>query len=142
MLKYKITKTSLLRHVCNDACNNYYYEIKARLYVSETHFYRVAFVISFDAFDVQDYFEKDCYTKQDLKIYKDEIAHAFCCDLTAYDESEITQVYDICNKTINGFNQLSWLFYILKRRYCDASPNVANGGCKPSSKTEQGGIYD
>ena len=72
-----ITHKSLLSYVNNMACTNYYYLVNGRIYnknyikgLKDSKKYKLfKFVLFFDAFDVQEYFEKDYYTKENLEEY-------------------------------------------------------------------------
>lgn len=108
---FKITKIKSLKEVNNDMVHNYYYLVYGRLYNNEHTMYRkFKFVLFFDIFDVQEYFEKDAILKTDIKDYLDSYALSTCLsyelneDGTYYDKDKLKEFYDFCNNTINNYN--------------------------------------
>lgn len=108
IMETRITKRTLLREVCNDKVHNYYYLINGRLYnADKTRYRRFKFILFFDAFDVQDFADKDSYTQQDIRELVDELAVAFVSSATyniTYDNCK--QFYADCNTTINSYNRM------------------------------------
>ncbi len=108
MSNYEITKLQKIKEVCNDMVHNFYYIAYFRLYSNDKkHYKKGKFIVWFDAFDVQEYFEKDFFTKEDVKQYASEIA---CNDLESFYKSyeDTTSLLHFCNDTIEDFNSICW----------------------------------
>ena len=106
MVDYEITKTKKLLEVNNSMCHNYYYLIYGRMINEEkTRMRKFKYVLWFDIFDLQEYYEKDFITKQDIKNYVNELS----CSPLEYindfnDEKNIKDFYKYCNETIQHYN--------------------------------------
>lgn len=104
MENMEITKINRLLEVRNDMVHNYYYLVYGRLYNEDKTMYKkFRFVIMFDAFDVQEYFDRDFFTKEDLKQFAKDYAYNFIdCNYSGYES--FTNFVKECNKTIDEYN--------------------------------------
>lgn len=104
MENMEITKISRLLEVNNDMVHNYYYLVNGRLYNEKRTMYkRFKFVIWFDAFDVQEYFDREFFTKEDIREYAKDYAYNFIdSNYSGYDSFE--NFIKECNKTIDEYN--------------------------------------
>ena len=110
---FKITKIKKLYEANNDITHNYYYVVYGRLYNNEHTMYRkFKFVLWFDIFDVQEYFEKDVITKEDIRLFIEDYAFNTCLSYLNYDENvyydkdKVKEFYEFCNETIKNYNRI------------------------------------
>lgn len=109
MVDFEITRKTKLKEINNDMCHNYYYLIQGRMYNDKkekaTKYKKFKWVEFFDIIDLQEYFEKDYITEQDIKDYLNDRE---CIDLTLIndynDTKHINDFYKYCNDTINDYN--------------------------------------
>lgn len=108
-MENKITKITKLLEVNNDMVHNYYYLVHGRLIDNKNKKYlKYKFVMLFDIFDVQEYFEKDIITKDDIKEYKNILSF----DYIPYnikdinDKEHIKEFLKECNSTIDNYNKI------------------------------------
>lgn len=112
MVDYKITKVHKLYEVNNEKCHNYYYLIYGRIYNKEkTKYRKFKFVVWFDIFDLQEYFEKDIIYKEDIKNYVDDLifstVYSYLHNMKNYDnEKGLKEFYNYCNETIINYNNI------------------------------------
>lgn len=104
----ELTTHKKIREVSNDKCHNYYYVQYGRIYNAEHKQYRkFKFVVWFDIFDVQEYFEKDIVTIKDIAECAGEFAwsayEANADLIRSYDNCDV--FYDWCNETIENYNK-------------------------------------
>lgn len=107
-MKNKVTKIIKLKEVNNDMCHNYYYLVHGRLIDKETKIYlKYKFIMWFDVFDVQEYFNKDIITNSDVKQYKEDLSYSYLShnikDIN--DKEHIKEFLQDCNKTIDAYNR-------------------------------------
>ena len=105
MFDFKITKIQKLKEVNCDMCHNFYFLVHFRMYNSDnTRQKKGKFVVCFDAFDVQEYFEQDYYTIDNVKTLACEFAYA---NLEAYYKSydNTEELYEFCKQTIQDYNE-------------------------------------
>lgn len=108
MVNIKITKRQQLLEVNNDMCHNYYYLIYGKFYNEDkTRYRKFKFVLWFDIFDVQEYFEdKEYITNDDIKEYMNEAIFGYTDIVKSYNDTDsLKQFYKICNDTINDYNR-------------------------------------
>lgn len=104
MLDFRITKKEKLYEQNNDMAHNYYYLIHGRIYNEDkTRYRRFRYVEWFDIFDVQEFYEKDYITKEDIKNYVDELSVS---TIESY-ISSLKEFYKFCNETIDNYNNLA-----------------------------------
>lgn len=110
MVDFKITKTQKLKEVNNSMCHNYYYIIYGRIYnESKTKYRKFKYVIWFDIFDIQEYYEKDFVTKEEIKNYVDDLIYSISHTYNIKnfnDEKELKSFYEYCNETIEEYNKI------------------------------------
>jgi hypothetical protein len=108
MIDFKITKKTKILEVNNSMCHNYYYLIQGRLYnETKTKYKKFAYIDFFDIFDLQEYFDKDIITKNDIKYYLSEKEAPLICYIENYDDKKhIQEFFDYCNETITNFNNI------------------------------------
>lgn len=102
-----VTKIRLIREVNNCMCHNFYYEIRFRVYATPTHFWKGNFVEWFDTNDLAEYYDKDTFSKKDIREYIEMLA---CDFLTSAPRKNINRetmrsFYDICRKSIENYNE-------------------------------------
>ena len=74
MVDFKITKKQKILEVNNDKAHNFYYLVYGHIYNEEkTRYRKFKFVEWFDIFDLQEYFEKEYITEDDIKQYVNEL---------------------------------------------------------------------
>lgn len=108
MVDFEITKKQKLLEVNNDKAHNFYYLIYGRIFNEEkTRMRKFKYVVWFDIFDLQEYFEKDCITNDDIKQYLNEIENSYLLNLKSYDDIEgLKEFYNYCNETIENYNRI------------------------------------
>lgn len=108
MVDFEITKTKKLLEINNEMAHNYYYIIYGRIYNEErTRIRKFKYVLWFDIFDLQEYFEKDIITKEDIKNYINDLEIGYLMNLKDYNDIEgLKDFYDYCNETIKNYNKI------------------------------------
>lgn len=100
----EITKKELLKEICNEMCHNYYFLIHGKIYNKDHSRYRkFKFVEMFDIFDLQEWYEKETITKNDIRDYVSEIAFANTLYIRNYDNT--SDFYKFCDETIKKYNE-------------------------------------
>ena len=100
MKNYKITKIQKLEEVCNSMCHNFYYLAFFRLYNDDnTRYKKGKFIVWVDAFDVQEYFDKDSYTKKDVETLVSDLA-VNTMETYYKDYNDTHELYEYCRQTI------------------------------------------
>lgn len=100
----KITKRILLKEINNEMCHNYYYLVYGKIYnYNKTRYKNFKLVVFFDAFDVQEYYEQDYFTKDDIINYLNDCIGSYIDYIKNYDD--LTTFYEICNDTIKSYNK-------------------------------------
>ena len=107
MVDFEITKKEKIKEVNNDMCHNYYYLIHGRIYnEGKTRMRKFKYVVWFDIFDVQEYFDKDLITKEDIKDYLNDMENVYLVNIKSYnDEKGLKEFYAYCNETIKKYNE-------------------------------------
>lgn len=106
-MENKVTRIVKLLEVNNDMVHNYYYLVYGRIIDNNTKKYlKYKFVMWFDIFDLQEYFEKDCISKSDIKQYANELSYNYIgYDIkNINDKNGIKNFLTECNKTIENYN--------------------------------------
>lgn len=100
----KITKREKILEICNDMCWNFYYLVHGKLINDEgTKYKRFRFVVWFNAFDVQEFFDKDHFTKSDVSEYLNVLIDAQLSNINSYDDCKY--FYELCRESIENFNE-------------------------------------
>lgn len=104
-MEIKITKKEKLQEINNSMCHNFYYLIYGHIYNDEkTRYKKFKFVLFFDAFDIQEYFEQDHYTKDNIKEYINALIDGYIGLIPNYNNTK--DFYNTCNDTIEIFNRI------------------------------------
>lgn len=108
MVDFKVTKKIKLLEVDNDMCHNYYYLIQGKIFNKEkTRYRKFKYVEFFDIFDLQEYFEKDLITKNDIKIFLNDIENSYLANIKDFEDKEtLKEFYEYCNETIKNYNDI------------------------------------
>ena len=107
----KITKTSKLLEVNNDMVHNFYYLVNGRIInESKTKYKKFRFVLFYDVFDLQEYWEDDenenvVITKDMEKQYRDDLILSMVDTINSYDDTK--DFYELCNDTIKNYNRIN-----------------------------------
>ena len=70
-MKIELTKTRLLKEVCNDMCHNWYFGCYGRIFSpDQKHYKQCSFVLVVDSEDISDYFDgKEVVTQKNVREY-------------------------------------------------------------------------
>lgn len=97
----KITKKILLKE---GLFNLNYYLIYGKIYNHKKTLSRnFKFIVNYDDFDLYDYFEKDNYSKEDVKCYIDELIFSYTNLINNFDD--VKKFYDACDNSIIDYNK-------------------------------------
>lgn len=107
MVDYKITKRTKLLEVNNDKAHNYYYLVQGKIYNKEkTRFRRFKLVKFFDIFDLMEWHDKDCISKNEILEYINELVDNDIMIIKDYNDIEgLKRFYDLCKNTIENYNR-------------------------------------
>ena len=119
-MEIKITKRQKLLEINNDMYHNYYYLVHGRFYNDDHTAYRkFKFVLWFDIFDVDEYFnyidnDDGCQwidrpiTKDMIMEYLDEIMWSTVSMVSDYNnENQLKDFYNWCNDSIIDYNRIA-----------------------------------
>lgn len=117
-MEIKITKRKKLLEINNDMCHNFYYFINGRFYNDDKTAYRkFKFVVWFDIFDVDEYFNYDdendtwnenLVTQNMIDEYLEECIWGYVSMVTDYNnESQLRNFYDMCDDSICNYNRIA-----------------------------------
>lgn len=100
----KITKTSKLLEVNNYMVHNFYYLVHGRIInENKTKYKKFRFVLFYDVFELQEYFETDDKITKDMeKEYRDYLIFNMVDTINSYDDTKY--FYELCNDTIKNYN--------------------------------------
>ena len=74
MIDFEITKKQKILEVNNEKCHNYYFLIYGKIYnENKTKIRKFKYIQWFDIFDVQEFFEKEFITKNDVMEYSNNL---------------------------------------------------------------------
>lgn len=107
MVDFKITKKQKILEVNNDKAHNFYFLVYGHIYnENKTRYRKFKYVEWFDIFDLQEYFDKDYITEDDIKQYvNDLVENTHITDIKDYNDTEgLKKFYDYCNQTIRNYN--------------------------------------
>ena len=107
-MEIKYTKINLLYEQNNDMCHNFYFIYYGKIINDEhTRCRKFKYVEWFDIFDVQDFFEKDWVTKEDIREYALNIENSYLLAIKNYDDTKhIKEFYDFCRESIENYNKV------------------------------------
>ena len=108
MIDFKYTKVNKILEVNNDMVHNFYYVYYGRIYnENKTKYRRFKYVESFDVFDVMEFFEKDFYTKEDVKEFARNLENWQLLSIKSYDDVDgLKEFYNFCNDSIKNYNKI------------------------------------
>ena len=106
-MEIKITKKTKLLEVNNSMVHNYYYLINGKIYNDDddTKYKKFKFVLLFDIFDLQEYYEDYEEITEEMKKYIEEMV--FCCTGMINDYDKLDNFYEFCNSTIENYNRIN-----------------------------------
>ena len=103
----KITKTSKLLEVNNDMVHNFYYLVYGRIINKDrTKYKKFRFVLFYDIFDLQEYWDDVVITKDMEKEYRNELIFSMVDTIKSYDDT--IDFYELCNNTIKNYNKINY----------------------------------
>ena len=107
-MKIEYTKIKLLYEQNNDMCHNFYYIYYGRIYNEEhTRYRKFKYVEMFDIFEVQEWYEKDYITKQDIRDYALAIENGYLLAINDYNDTKhLKEFYEYCNDSIKNYNRI------------------------------------
>ena len=107
-MKIEYTKINKILEVNNDMVHNYYYIYYGRIYnENKTRYRKFKYVEWFDIFDIQEYYEKDYITKEDIRNYAETIENSYLLNVKDYNDKEhLKEFYNYCNDTIKNYNKI------------------------------------
>lgn len=108
MVDFKYTKINKILEVNNDMVHNFYYIYYGRIYnESKTKYKKFKYIEFFDVFDVMEFFEKDFYTKEDVKEFANNIENCLLSNIKSYDDIDgLKDFYSFCNDSIKNYNKI------------------------------------
>lgn len=108
MVNIEYTKINKILEVNNDMAHNYYYIYYGRIYnENKTIYKKFKYIEWFDIFDLQEYYEKDYITKEDIKNYANTLENGFLLSIKDYNDTEhLKEFYNYCNDTIKNYNKI------------------------------------
>jgi hypothetical protein len=104
--QFEITRIEKLYETNNDMEHHYWYLVHLRIINKEhTKYKKIRYVIDFDSFEIQEYFEQEFYTKQNINEYKNELASNV---VYLYLKDDIfhncNELIEYAQNTINNYN--------------------------------------
>lgn len=108
MVNVKYTKINLLYEQNNDMVHNFYYIYYGRIYNEEkTRYRKFKYVEWFDIFDIQEYYEKECITKEDIRNYALTLENSYLLNIKDYnDKKHLKEFCNYCKETIENYNKI------------------------------------
>ena len=111
-----LTSLKLQYHISNVMCCNWYFLATARIYCTDTTFYRVRFIVWFDSEDVLEWLTDDesgkrpeSFTDKDVRQYAKEMANNWIMSFVPEDISDDEkrrEMYDAARETIIRYNKV------------------------------------
>lgn len=108
-MNIEYTKINKILEVNNDMVHNYYYVYYGKIYNKDkTRYRKFRYVEWFDIFDLQEYFEKDYITKDDIREYALALENSYLLAIKDYDDTEhLKEFYNYCKDTIKNYNRIA-----------------------------------
>lgn len=105
-MKIEFTKINKIYEVNNDMAHNYYYIYYGRIYNKEhTRYRKFKYIDWFDIFDVQEYFEKENITKEDIREYALNLENSYLMTIKDYNDMKgLKEFYSFCKDSIKNYN--------------------------------------
>lgn len=107
-MKIEYTKINLLwEHNC-DMAHNYYYIYYGKIYNEDkTRYRKFKYVDWFDIFDLQEYYEKDYITKEDIRNYALTLENGYLLSIKDYNDTKgLKEFYNYCRESIENYNRI------------------------------------
>lgn len=107
-MEIKYTKINKIYEVNNAMCHNYYYIYYGRIYNKEhTKYRKFKYIEWFDIFDVQEFFDKECISNEDIREFALNLENGYLLSIKDFnDEKGLKEFYDYCNETIRDYNNI------------------------------------
>ena len=107
-MNIKYTKINKLHEQNNDMCHNFYYIYYGRIYNEDNTKYRkFKYIEWFDIFDVQEYYDKDYITEEDIRNFALNLENCYLLEIKDYNDNEnLKEFYKYCNETIRNYNEI------------------------------------
>ena len=107
-MKIEYTKINKLYEVNNDMVHNYYYIYYGKIINEEhTKYKKFKYIEWFDIFDLQEYYEKDYITKEDIRNYALTLENSYLLSIKDYkDEKHLKEFYNYCRESIENYNRI------------------------------------
>ena len=109
MVNIKYTTITRLLEVNNDMVHNFYYIYYGRIYNEDkTRYRRFKYIEWFDMFDVQEYYEKDWITQDDINNYALTLENSYLLMIKDYNDiKHFKEFFEYCNETIKNYNKIN-----------------------------------
>lgn len=107
-MEIEYTKINLLYEQNNDMVHNFYYIYYGKIIDKEHRKYRkFKYIEWFDIFDLQEYYDKDFITKEDIRNYALSLENSYLLAIKDYDDKKhLKEFYDYCKETIENYNKI------------------------------------
>lgn len=108
-LEIEYTKINLLwEHNC-DKAHNFYYIYYGKIFNKEhTRYRKFKYIEMFDIFDLQEYYQKDNFTKEDIRNYALTTENSYLLAIKDYNDTKgLKEFYSYCNDTIKKYNEIA-----------------------------------
>jgi hypothetical protein len=107
-MNIEYTKINKILEVNNDMVHNYYYIYYGRIYnENKTRYRKFKYIEWFDIFDIQEYFEKEWVTKEDIKEYASNIENSYLLTIKDYNDTKgLKEFYNFCRESIENYNKI------------------------------------
>lgn len=107
-MEIEYTKITKIYEENNCMCHNFYYLYCGRIYNKEhTKYKKFKYVEWFDIFDLQEYYEKDYITKDDIRNYALTLENSYLLAIKDYDDKKhLKEFYNFCKESIENYNNI------------------------------------
>lgn len=107
-MKIEFTKINKIHEVNNCMAHNYYYIYYGKIYNSDhTRYRKFKYIEWFDIFDLQEYYDKDIITNEDIKNYALTLENSYLLAIKDYNDiKHLKEFYNYCNETIKNYNSI------------------------------------
>lgn len=107
----EIVSCSLRYEVNNCMTHNFYWVVKVRIWTGNNTFFRRKFIVWYDSFELQDWYEDKKYISQaNKREYALELAWSFLSRVPTKGKvtcNALKQFTDDCNETIHNYNRIA-----------------------------------
>ena len=107
-MEVEYTKIIKIYEQNNCTCHNFYYLYYGRIYNKEhTKYKKFKYVEWFDIFDLQEYYEKDYITKDDIRNYALTLENGYLLAIKNYNDTKgLKEFYNFCRESIENYNRI------------------------------------